>query len=137
MRRLVTAELTQSWRRPRKAVGGDAPRIQAIIDANANASAGAGADTITIGLPGFRPPKKPRRPTGGDMNPQHNGVESAHQSIAPALPKQPGARQQGGSSDATRTLLSAENLALAAQVLRAQRDLVKSKAYRPTPIGGR
>ena len=70
------------------------------------------------------------------MNPLQRGVESANQSIAPALPKQPGARQQGGSPDAPTTLLSAEDPALAAQVLRAQRDLMKSKAYRAIPIGG-
>jgi integrase len=39
---------------------------------------------------------------GGGPDP---GVESAHQAKAPALPKQPGARQQGGSPDAIPTLL--------------------------------
>src|SRR4029079_166209 len=73
---------------------------------------------------------------GGDMSRPGDGVQSVHQIKDPALPKQPGARQQGGSPDATTTLLSAENLALAAQVRRAQRDLAKDKAYRSTPIGG-
>lgn len=70
------------------------------------------------------------------MNLQRNVVESAHQTIAPALQKQPGARQQEVRPDAPETLLSAENLVLAARVQRAQRDLVKDKAYRATPIGG-
>lgn len=64
------------------------------------------------------------------------GVESAHHVKAPALPKQPGARQQGGSPDAQRTLLRPEALAFAAQVRQAQRLLVKDKAYRGTPVGG-
>ena len=70
------------------------------------------------------------------MSRPRSGVESTHQTNAPALPKQPGARQQGGSPDATSTLLSAENLAFAARVHRAQRDFVKDKAYRALPIGG-
>lgn len=63
------------------------------------------------------------------MNPRRKGVESAHQVKAPALPKQPGARQQGGSPDATQTLCS---LADAARLLH---DAVKDKSYVATPIG--
>ena len=57
------------------------------------------------------------------------GVESVHHAIAPALPKQPGARQQGADPDATQTLFS---LAEAARLLR---EAVKDKSYRAFPLG--
>ena len=68
--------------------------------------------------------------------PRAPGVESVAQTKAPAPPKRPGAWQQGDSPDAQTTLLTAEALAFAAQVRQAQRDAVKDKAYRSTPIGG-
>ena len=54
----------------------------------------------------------------------------------PALPKQPGPGTGGSSSHAAETLLSPEALAFAARVRAAERELVKNKEYRATPIGG-
>jgi len=65
-----------------------------------------------------------------------DGVQSGVPTNGPALRKQPGPGNGGISSDAADTLLTSEALAFAALVQQAQRDLVKDKAYRATPIGG-
>jgi len=61
-------------------------------------------------------------------------VPSAPQGAA--RPETPAPWQREVSPDAGGNLLSPEALAFAASVRRAQRVLVKNKAYRATPIGG-
>lgn len=56
--------------------------------------------------------------------------------IGPALSRQPGPRQQGASPAADDIVLTPETLAFVARVREAQRELVKDKSYRATPIGG-
>ena len=65
-----------------------------------------------------------------------HGVESGAHVNGRALRKQPRPGNGGMSSDATPTVLTPEALAFAAEVRQAQRDLVKDKAYRATPVGG-
>jgi integrase/recombinase XerD len=54
----------------------------------------------------------------------------------PAPPKQPGPWQQEASPDAAETLLTPQALAFVAHVRRLQREAMKDKTYRATPIGG-
>ena len=64
------------------------------------------------------------------------GVESQVTTNGPATPESPGPGKEERSLNARETLLSPEALAYAARVRAAERDQVKNKAYRGTPIGG-
>jgi site-specific recombinase XerC len=63
-------------------------------------------------------------------------VKGSTQCNAPAEPQLPGAGNEIGGLDATSTLLTPEALAYAARVRDAEREAVKNKSYRATPVGG-
>jgi site-specific recombinase XerD len=71
----------------------------------------------------------------GRVNPRERVIES-QATNGPAAPKRSGPGIKEVSPDAPETLLSPEALAYAARVRAAERELVKNKAYRATPIGG-
>src|SRR4051794_33929890 len=64
------------------------------------------------------------------------GVEWGGQENGPAPLERPGPDTGGDSSDATASLLSPDALAYAARVREAERNAVKNKSYRATPVGG-
>ena len=72
---------------------------------------------------------------GGAMNQRLKRLESM-QHNGPATQQRPGPGNRRLDPDARETLLSPEALAYAARVRAAEREAVKDKAYRGTPIGG-